>query len=839
MAEFEELRLTVSLVDNATAGLQRIRTEIAQLTSGANSFVGAINTAGRSVTGLAEASKNAVPAVRSFSGEMGALTRSATELGRGFGQLRYAAQGLQGIPQLAAGFYYMAGGVSGLSTSLGELGVSSRGAIVGIAALGIGVAAIGAAVVAYGVSVFRFARDMRDLSNSAKMVGVGFAELRNATEHAKQFGQSVESVIRNFQGMQAAQVDLYKNNSELRRRLLAQGFDANTLMRIATAEPAQAQNMVREYGLRLEREMVARGVGKSVARGIINQMAAEFGLSGAIFDMDPFKPVDPAVAASMEKVRVLSEEIMKIWASPAFEKMKFDFFAAGLPYLKSTLDEIQRIVGLVEWLEKKWSELWKTFKPSDFTSALTRPSGTPGATPSAPLPGFTPRGFTGALTQPKPMSYGGTDNPLLHRMNFIQQELVDQTGDSASQMEKLTQQLERLNDFFDSTKQGGAGVGGLQNASYSPGGGSFGGGGGGGVGAERGTGVAGVGAGGGTRADRNNNPGNIEYGEFAKSQGATGSDGRFAIFPDREAGFKAAENLLGGKGYAGKTLGQIGARWAAGDPGWAANVSRATGIPLDVVPDAAQRSQIARVGAPAAEGTRLGGGGVAQPSAGVEGLMQGGGKFAGKGSKGTNPRLHAAIVGGAGFLPEGYTVRQTSGHRPGDSGHHGRGQAGDYQIYDPAGNPIPNRGEDSTGMYTMLARGVKTWAMGNDPDLVPKIGYGGAFGTQKGGGGVPDLMHFDLGGSRGRMRPDVQFGKLKPLDRSALDRKSLSRADGAKISGNVDVGVDFKNMPQGVEGSVSKKGDFINTEQSTQRQMMNTPSGPSIGGSASPEMFSI
>jgi hypothetical protein len=46
---------------------------------------------------------------------------------------------------------------------------------------------------------------------------------------------------------------------------------------------------------------------------------------------------------------------------------------------------------------------------------------------------------------------------------------------------------------------------------------------------------------------RNNNPGNIEYGEFAKKHGATGSDGRFAIFPSMEAGKAAQMSLLEGK----------------------------------------------------------------------------------------------------------------------------------------------------------------------------------------------------------------------------------------------------------------------------------------------------
>jgi hypothetical protein len=46
---------------------------------------------------------------------------------------------------------------------------------------------------------------------------------------------------------------------------------------------------------------------------------------------------------------------------------------------------------------------------------------------------------------------------------------------------------------------------------------------------------------------RNNNPGNLEYGDFAKSHGATGSDGRFAIFSTMEAGMAAQEALLRSK----------------------------------------------------------------------------------------------------------------------------------------------------------------------------------------------------------------------------------------------------------------------------------------------------
>lgn len=65
------------------------------------------------------------------------------------------------------------------------------------------------------------------------------------------------------------------------------------------------------------------------------------------------------------------------------------------------------------------------------------------------------------------------------------------------------------------------------------------------------------------RGIRNNNPGNIVYGEFAKSLGATGSDGRFAVFRSMEDGIKAAIKLLDGyvsKGY--DTVRKIISRWA-------------------------------------------------------------------------------------------------------------------------------------------------------------------------------------------------------------------------------------------------------------------------------------
>lgn len=94
----------------------------------------------------------------------------------------------------------------------------------------------------------------------------------------------------------------------------------------------------------------------------------------------------------------------------------------------------------------------------------------------------------------------------------------------------------------------------------------------------------GGGPGGSTRGDRNNNPGNMEYGAFARAHGATGSDGRFAIFPDWATGAGAQQALISGTGYAGLTLHQFASKYAEGAPAWEHAVGGALGIgPNDIV----------------------------------------------------------------------------------------------------------------------------------------------------------------------------------------------------------------------------------------------------------------
>lgn len=87
----------------------------------------------------------------------------------------------------------------------------------------------------------------------------------------------------------------------------------------------------------------------------------------------------------------------------------------------------------------------------------------------------------------------------------------------------------------------------------------------------------------GARNWRNNNPGNLEFGPFAKSSGAVGTDGRFAVFSTLDAGMAAKEKLLfDTKSYAGLSIEQAISKYAPSfennTAAYAKNVANAAGV---------------------------------------------------------------------------------------------------------------------------------------------------------------------------------------------------------------------------------------------------------------------
>jgi hypothetical protein len=197
---------------------------------------------------------------------------------------------------------------------------------------------------------------------------------------------------------------------------------------------------------------------------------------------------------------------------------------------------------------------------------------------------------------------------------------------------------------------------------------------------------------------------------------------------------------------------------------------------------------------------------------------------------GVDPRLAEIIGAGAKHLPPGYRVEQSSGYRPGDSGFHGRGMAADVRIIGPDGKEIRNQGDDSSGMYEALARHSYGEMLARHPDLKGKLGWGGNFGTQKGGGGENDLMHLDLGGDRGRRGPPLTERGAFPGEKYGADfdaaRASIDKAQGggAGMNGTASVTVDFKNVPSGVKTAAEADGIFKDL------RINREPQAPKAGG---------
>lgn len=95
---------------------------------------------------------------------------------------------------------------------------------------------------------------------------------------------------------------------------------------------------------------------------------------------------------------------------------------------------------------------------------------------------------------------------------------------------------------------------------------------------------------GGSVSWRYNNPALIYMGDYAKSVGAIGSDGKYAIFPSYEAGRKAVQSLLftSGQGYKEKTLEAAMRFYAPKNEGFNTDyylraITKDTGIPLTKV----------------------------------------------------------------------------------------------------------------------------------------------------------------------------------------------------------------------------------------------------------------
>jgi hypothetical protein len=192
---------------------------------------------------------------------------------------------------------------------------------------------------------------------------------------------------------------------------------------------------------------------------------------------------------------------------------------------------------------------------------------------------------------------------------------------------------------------------------------------------------------------------------------------------------------------------------------------------------------------------------------------------------GVNQQLHNTMKAAfESILPPGYTARVTSGIR-GNNPHsqHFTGSAEDWQIYDPKGTKIANRGEDTSGLYRKAAVEGLARMMVSNPALAQKFAWGRHFETSA-GSGVPDLMHYDIGGVRGRfgdpmgerVEAAARARELRTLAKGEPQRMPEARGErvavgggGGGVNGQVDVNVTHRNPPKGSSVEATGKGDGV------------------------------
>jgi len=791
MAEFEELRLTVNLVDNASTGLAKIRTELVNLTQTAGQMTTSFTQATASATALGNAALTAGPRLRTISTELSALSRNAADTGRSLAQMGNAAQqGLSGLPRLAVGLWDAAEGVNRLGESMKNIPGVSQAAVVGLGRLAIGVAAIGLVAVAYGISVFKFAKEMDQLGRTARTLGMSFAELKYAQDQAKAFGHSAELITRSFQGIQAAQFDLYKNNSQLRQKLISQGVDANWVNQLAAVEPAKARQMIAQYGKALEKQALEAGWGKSVAAALANQFWGDFGQTREGMELE-LKPVSPEKAREMAEVAASGKRVSEIWGeiSLKLKGITFSALSAGLPVLLGALrlaDDLFGAIGRgITYIDEQLPglgvnlvELLKGIPLLGQVITVIQGLNKLGALKSSDatqpdMPGATPQSYTPP----------GETNPLLQPASFTTDELIDETGQNTEQTEKLTGQLDRLNNYFERMEDRSTGSqgGGVQKASYSPPGG---GGTGSGAGSPTGGAPTGAPTSGGTAAPSSpsSEPPSSGSTTAAPSGPAAPATGGDTAAPSGGGGTPSAAPAPSSGGTA---------------PSAAPAPSGAASAPTDSAPfTGSMKDRIAGLKS-------------------IMGEVQEAGMTTTSGYRGPDHRLtkrnpNSAHAKALAFDTRARTTAQVDAAMAKQReifARHGMVEGRDYKFRDEVRNPVGY----ATGkhLHTQLTpQGAKRYAQSKaaQESKVAGIPEAPVFTPGDAPTGPPEAAPFTPG----------------DLDREALDRKALSDTTSVRADGTVKVDVGAPAKPKGS----ARAKLFQNTPLQRSEAGQNTQSGP-------------
>jgi hypothetical protein len=460
LAEFEELRLTVNLVDNASQGLAGLRQQIQQLTQSAGQMTQAVGTAGTGLQNFGRQTQQVSQQTRELNTHLRQLALSGAEVGRGVGQMSAALQGLRGLPQIAGGLVQMQQGLRGINESMLTLGATSRLAVVGLGTVGVAVLGIGALFAAAMISAFKFSREIREMSNTAKTMGMSFADLKNATDQAEKFGMSAATVIQNMAGLQKLQTALYSRGSPERAGLIAKGVEPEFLDQFARmTDKVERDNFVRQKLRDVRAARRAEGATDIQAQGIMNLLAGEFGVDPRIADQPEQKPLTADRKARLDELEAQAARVEAIWNKITEDagQLKLAFMEVVGPTLITTLNEIKSLMETFDRWSKSVAATWKGIKETAENIAGLFGGASGSGTILPPSQQRQPRDLAEQLAMGmRPISFGGGGRDENDAVDIIRQ------GTLAALIQ------------FSAYSAGGGGAagGGFMNANLSSGGGT-------------------------------------------------------------------------------------------------------------------------------------------------------------------------------------------------------------------------------------------------------------------------------------------------------------------------------------------------------------------------------
>ncbi len=807
--ETEELRLVVNLTDNASAGMAKLRNELAQLGGGS-----------------------------------------------GKEHLEKFKRQNEEVTKVLKAFHVEGTAAAGVL----------RGAFSG--GVGLATGAVGAFAAAIGYQVAQlpeWSKKLRELGIAARTLGLNPAQFRDVSKQIEEQGVSAEAATQSIAGLAAAIAELRKPGNKLQIDLLNKGVEQDVINRLLQAKTvAQELGVVLESGQRVYENAKKESGSDIVARRREAEYLAKFGLDSTMSQVKGIKDLSAEEQKAADARQKNAEHFSKLVseADAKLEKLTDrlkdkaigpdSMLVKGLELAVKLLDVIEKSSAFKgndaynKWLKNNLDQT-ERFKAENKSRA------------EKGLPPLTSQEFLKNESEgsnAKKMNFigGGVSGGLLQNASYTGGDAVG--GDPRRLAMDNTKQLARLNDNLEKLMSPGlvpdGGGGGFQNASF---GGSAGAAGGGGVGGRGGFGGGGYG-GGDSGVGTPNVHGPMKLGKGDDPRGLESyireTATKYGVDPDTAVRVARSEGLRTFLGDHGKSGGAF-QLYTGG--GLGNEFQKETGLdPLDPKNERATidyaLKRASKDGWGAWHGAAAVGVGSREGLPGSVPTYSGGGVSTGPGAYGgTVKELQSRIAGIrrgklAGQVRDaldyasaqtGLTVEVGSGGQrmegaPGATGSHRHdgGMAADFKLRDEKGNLVSINDPRAIAFYRHAARaGMKGGGAAH--------GYMGDFTTHLDPGHRGGVYAGSEEFRRAMREGGEEYNRLgmppKPdgvtIDEAQRSREQIDRSQSStqKVEGTGKLSVDVR-APKGTNVEASGQGLFKNTEINRQTQMEPTRRGP-------------